>query len=96
MLTSQRSISGFLRDNSRPVFTVAFMDDKEHGGNPEAVCPKYQKRPRYLCFYFLKVGQKSLPHCIVTHVGPLQDKEQKSSTQNSTWTRHIKVISLKE
>ena len=30
------------------------------------------------------------------YVGPLQDKEQKCSTQNSTQTLLIKVISLKE
>lgn len=47
-------------------------------------------------FYFLKVGQKSYPYCVCMYVGPLQDKEQKCSTQNSTQTLLIKVISLKE
>lgn len=96
LLTIQCSISGFIKDNSRIAFNVAFMEDKVHGRNPEAVCSTYQKRQWYLCFYFLKVGQKSLPYHVDTACRSIEDKEQKCSTQNSTQTLLIKVISLKE
>ncbi len=50
-----------------------------------------------MMFVFLCLeSETEITSILCTYVGPLQDKEQKCSTQNSTQTLLIKVIFLKK